>query len=400
MAHGRHPVMSREARLLSDEQMRGYIRDGYVSLRTSLPREFHDSVYRRMQDAFDKDGNPGNNLLPRVPEVQQVFDDPVVHGALASVLGPTYLLHAHRHPHYNAPGSPGQTMHKDSWARRHHRTRWMMAFYYPQDTPVEIGPTGIVPGSSYYNQPQHGPNNEGEVPVTGEAGSITVVHYDLWHRGMPNRSDRTRFMIKFLFTRLDEPTRPTWDNLTETWAPVDTDEPRMWRHMWRWQRGEASHEAVHGTGNGSIGALASQLGAEPERVAFDAAYRLAELGPEALPSLMDGLRSESGYVRRNAAYGLTAMGSPAVQPLVDALEDARAEVREMAASALLDIGWSAESAVGALCRSAADPAVTVRRVAVEAIGTAGQRVSDGAVALASAMKDEDEWVRRNAALAL
>ena len=34
---------------------------------------------------------------------------------------------------------------------RHHRCRWVMAFYYPQDVTEDMGPTAIVPGRQCYN---------------------------------------------------------------------------------------------------------------------------------------------------------------------------------------------------------------------------------------------------------
>ena len=51
---------------------------------------------------YTEEGNPGNNLLPRIRELRKVFDHPVVTGALTSVLGPNYMMHAHRHGHFNA----------------------------------------------------------------------------------------------------------------------------------------------------------------------------------------------------------------------------------------------------------------------------------------------------------
>ena len=65
--------------------------------------------------------------------------------------------------------------------------------YYPQDTTVEMGPTGVLPGSHYFNW-LVGPiglnmrldTTEGEVPMAVEAGTVLMVHYDLWHRGMGN----------------------------------------------------------------------------------------------------------------------------------------------------------------------------------------------------------------------
>ena len=133
--------------LLDDAAMRRFITDGYVVLRPEFPREFHDRIYHQIESVLAEGNNPRNNLLPRVPELTQVFDHPEVHGAMQSILGPDYYLHLHRHVHDNQPGSKGQSLHKDSlynsrWAvdekRRHHHTRWAMLFYYPQDTPVEL----------------------------------------------------------------------------------------------------------------------------------------------------------------------------------------------------------------------------------------------------------------------
>ena len=121
-------------------------------------------------------------------------------------------------------------MHKDSWTRRRHPTRWVMALYYPQDTPEERGPTGVLPQSQCYNdQPDNG---QVELPLAGEAGSMTIVHYDLWHRAMPNRTDQNRYMMKFLFTRMEEPDQPSWNNEGAEWIPSDDGQRLMWQHLW------------------------------------------------------------------------------------------------------------------------------------------------------------------------
>ena len=125
---------------LNEEQMRDFVANGYVSLKPDLPESFHREIYETTEKAFERVGNPGNNILPMVPQLQQVFDHPQISGALTSILGENYYLHPHRHCHFNKPSSEGQTLHKDSWSRFQHRTRWAMAFYYPQDTPVERGP--------------------------------------------------------------------------------------------------------------------------------------------------------------------------------------------------------------------------------------------------------------------
>ena len=111
-------------------------------------------------------------------------------------------------------------MHQDSYENdqnvRHHRTRWTMAFYYPQDVSLDMGPTAILPATQYYNSSKQAYERE-EQPLCGRAGTVTIVHYDLWHRAMPNASDRDRFMVKFLFTRMGEPQTPSWDHRDDTW---------------------------------------------------------------------------------------------------------------------------------------------------------------------------------------
>ena len=100
-----------------------------------------------------EDGNLGNNILPRIPLIQRVFDHPALVGALTSLLGPDYTMNPHRHCHLNPPGSPGQSWHKDCYVFdhnfRHPRFHWLLALYYPQDVSEAMGPTGTLPGTQF-----------------------------------------------------------------------------------------------------------------------------------------------------------------------------------------------------------------------------------------------------------
>ena len=76
-----------------------------------------------------------------------MFDDPVIKGALTSVLGEGYMMHPHRVLHDNPPGSDQQVWHHDSyWGYKrkvhNHHPWWVMIMYYPQDIYERIGPTG------------------------------------------------------------------------------------------------------------------------------------------------------------------------------------------------------------------------------------------------------------------
>ena len=73
-------------RLLDDAAMQQFIAKGYVQVRAALPAEFHRQVRERLDAVYDGTGNPGNNILPLIPEIGQVFEDVAVRGALTSLL--------------------------------------------------------------------------------------------------------------------------------------------------------------------------------------------------------------------------------------------------------------------------------------------------------------------------
>ena len=388
--------MADSTHLLSDEQMQYFIANGYINIKTDLPADFHEAIFQEAEAVFENEGNPGNNLVPRIPEIQEIFDHPTVDGALRGLVGPNYYTHPHRHCHHNPPGSTGQRMHKDSWTRRRHPTRWVMALYYPQDTPEERGPTGVLPQSQCYNdQPDNG---QVELPLAGEAGSMTIVHYDLWHRAMPNRTDQNRYMMKFLFTRMEEPEQPSWNNKGTEWIPSDDGQRLMWQHLWAWHLGTGN--GAPGSENDSIADLIDALRSESESTCLNAAYALGAVGAPAVSGLIEALRDGSEMVRRNASYALSAIGAPAVPALIDAANDPNEEVRVIAIDALGDMGSSAQEAVPTLIQASQDKSTEVRKVAVEGLGIVAQSCSTAVPALTQALNDTDEWVRRNSSLAL
>jgi hypothetical protein len=41
---------------------------------------------------------------------------------------------------------------------------------------------------------------------------VAITHYDIWHAATANRGERTRYMLKFLFSRASEPVAPSWSH--------------------------------------------------------------------------------------------------------------------------------------------------------------------------------------------
>jgi hypothetical protein len=362
---------------------------------------------------WKNEGNPGNDILPQVPDLYQVLADPAVRGALTSLLGPEYIVHPHRHCHSNPSGSRGQSMHQDSYEQdenvRHHRNRWAMAFYYPQDVALENGPSSAIPATQYYNCSEQA-NGHVERPLLGPAGTVTIVHYDLWHRAKPNNSEHERFMVKFLFTRMREPDSPSWNHAGSAWQPrADGPPDALCRRNWQWLGAEAqmqvsTEEPQH---------LAERLQDPSETKRLSAAYDLASLGDAGVPLLVEALRAEAAAkTQRNlecdqtnpcqfdVAFALSAAGSSALAPMCDMLAEEAWYLRAAAADILGDSGNDGVAAEPLLRRALADENAWVRRNATEALGHMGPQAAASVSALARCLNDPDVQVRHNAALSL
>ena len=389
--------------LLADAQMREFIVNGFVTVNTELPKEFHEDIFEKTVAVFDREGNPGNNLLPRIPEIQRVFDDANVKGALTSLLGPDYYMQPHRHPHYNPPGSKGQGMHQDGGKRWSHHTRRLLVFYYPQDTPVERGPTGVVPISHYFST-QEGSQISPEHPISGTAGTVAFANYDLWHRAMPNQTEERRYMMKFLYARMTEPQEPTWNNEESTWengtALGPEEHQEMFKHLWNWHLGSKGADTTSAPNGDSISALISAMNGTNESAGLQAAYHVPKFGEEAVKPLVRCLYEESDMTRRNACYALNALGAPAIGALRNALKDSPEQVRANAAEALGDLGMKAEPAVPDLVETLEGGSDNVRVRAIEALGTTSQSSSVAVPGLVKALEDPNGGIRRNAVFAL
>ncbi len=404
--------MNNQALQLTDKEMRDFIINGYVKVKVDFPPSFHENVYQQLDAMFEGTGNLGNNVLPLIPEIQEVFDHPRVHGAMQGVLGENYAMHSHRYCHFNQQGSEGQNFHKDSYEGdeqiRRHRCRWTMAFYYPQEVTEDMGPTAVLPGSQYYETGESA-HEQPDLALTGEAGTVTIVHYDLWHRAMPNRSDKKRYMLKFLFIRLDEPQAPLWQNNTDDWYAYGNgsaaEHPELWESLWDWYIGKQN-----GTSNGvpqtEVDPLIGTLNSDNERERLNAAYRLGRVGATVVPVLKQALYSRSNVIREYAGYALSLTGASAVPTLIDALQATDNSVRASAAFALADMGKAAQEAMPALTTAAQDNSEWVRRHATEGLGLIGQQVSEEmdlsevVQVLTTRLQDDYHWVRDNAARSL
>lgn len=397
--------MTLAAPLLTDDQMRHFLSHGYLVLETDFPQEFHDAMNAHIDEVMAREGNPGNNFLPRIPEAQQVFQHPAVRGALTSVLGPDYVMHPHRHCHYTYPGRKVQSWHKDSfWGYRkvrNHHPWWAMIFYYPQDVDMAMGPSAVMPGTQYYDK-RAGDATEQEIFVEGKRGTFTLIHYDLWHRGSANNSDRNRAMMKFQFVRLRAPAAAAWQSDGRGWQPMNGDAPptsheAIWQHQWDWCCGRRDKAPAALDARDALPTLVEAMGADYEPTGMDAAYRLAALEEDGIGALLDSLHHGSGNAVRRAGYGLTAAGPASAAGLLDALAAPAEATRGYAAFALGELQQAGTAA--AVAATLRDESDWVRYTAAEALGLLPGE--DATVsALIDALRDENDQVRFTAAFSL
>ncbi len=391
--------------LLTDEQMRQYVVDGYVMLEPSVPDELHETIRRRLAEVLETGANPGNNVLPRVPEMRHILNSPEVRGALISALGEGYIEHPHRYCHHIAPVTDpdpepavrlAANCHQDSYTPlgrpRQHYSRFARIMYYPQDTPVELGPTHAIPGTQFHKTLTDEDRAQA-IPMVGKAGTVSLTHFDVGHAAGVNLLNQPRDMVKFIYVRASEPTAPSWNCQNLQWRnPAAIETPHnlelVWSHMWDWLCGKRDryesfrNDGLQSTKNGLTQYIAA-LGRDRDLAdRLRATYDLAGLGSdaaEAIPDLIAMLENDHQAARVAAIYALGAIGQPAIDPLMESLSEAgRREDAHPVPEPWNEGAISMEDAAHALAAIGA-PAVP---------------------ALTEALESSSEWVRINASFAL
>ena len=428
------PRTQMEPVLLDDEQVRGYIANGYIKIDLSLPGEFHEAIASKLDLMLELGPNLGNNVLPHAPEFRHVLNAPEVRGALISLLGEDYIEHPHRYCHNIAPvdempedmeAAVGQRCHQDSYTPmsrpRQHYPRYARIIYYPRDTPVKHGPTHVTPGTQLHKVVTDA-DRVAAIPMEGPAGSLWITHFDVIHGGGINLSDTTRHMIKFIYLRRTEPTSPSWNCDRERWQNPENlhgpwDLEVVWSHMWDWMCGKRNRYDSFLSDNatadkGNVADLVATLSAqEPLERVLAAIRQLAALGPqaaEAVSALADLLNRDHQAARAAATYALGAIGEPAVETLVAKLEDAGQTGWEEGAPA----NWSEGAvqmmdeayALGAIGRLAVAPLIGLLESAGEwgrinaafALGEMDSQAEEAVPALTRCLDDDSHRIVRTA----
>lgn len=202
-----------------------------------------------------------------------------------------------------------------------------------------MGPTEIKPKTQYFGKKIE---NAEFIPLTCEAGSVILIHYDIEHRGGHNRSNQDRLMFKFQFNRLEEPLKPSWDCKDTNWDGKEAG-PLMpiCRSIWNWMTGNNLQVVINDRVD-IIEWIKKLNKSEPEK--YQAAFMLASLGKK--EKLIKSIQ------KVHCAHALCICGESVVPKLIEILKNEKQEgIHYVVAFILSEIGVRAQKSLLALIES-------------------------------------------------
>ena len=326
--------------LLTDEQIQKFICDGFIVLQTNVKPEVHEYIDDRFNFLEESEPNPGNNIMAKIPELNQIVECPVVQGALHSLLGEDYLFHPHMYWHSRKPAEENKGeefrfnqvqngSHQDAYTpcvqAKSHKFQYLRFMYYSHDIELDNGPTHVVPGSHYHSVITPSDRKK-EMPVIGKAGTVFFSHFDLIHAGCPNYSDRVRNMIKFIFVSGQQ--SPQWHHQVKNWqTPKDIKAPMIlencWEHQWQEftqeKRTLTSTNGTHKYEDVLLKDLSDTQNTAKRLSTLQKLSKQNHLSEDYIQPMMNILKIGTQSERTEALYCFKKIGVSAIPILIDSL---------------------------------------------------------------------------------
>lgn len=180
---------------LSPEDLADFVVDGFVLLEGVVP----DALNRAALGELRAWRGDKNQFWMASETIRSVFATARVDGALRLLLGSS--SYDHSSVHLTPAHFPfAQPWHQDSLIDVRSDAFDVLAFYFPAETPAEMGPTLVLPGSHLRRVSNrslarhHGFRGQRLLACAG--GTVVLLHAGVWHCAQPNRTDRDRYMFK------------------------------------------------------------------------------------------------------------------------------------------------------------------------------------------------------------
>jgi ectoine hydroxylase-related dioxygenase (phytanoyl-CoA dioxygenase family) len=198
-------------------------RDGYLLLHNILPPDLVVQLKDDLDHALTQPDQKNEMLELRMrmfeisPANLRLFDwEPIVSFAESLISPDCHVIH--NNSFRTPPGGGISTWHQDDPPHllvthgepptniRLPVLLFTANYYLTDVTETEYGPTEVIPGSHLFGAAPPGDMQgtqwqERVVPCLGKAGSVVMFNNQVWHRGAPNRSERTRYMTQVSYAR-------------------------------------------------------------------------------------------------------------------------------------------------------------------------------------------------------
>ncbi len=265
------PVLDQEAwrfncePSLTDSQVLDFCREGYVLLPGVVDEEVNEKACAWLEGRISADpcfipeGMSAEDLVrirgshePSTLFLEKWFIEGVLlqsqlAGIMRSLLGANVGLPILASHHATQCPQEAQGWHHDADHIFGPELNFLEVFYFPQDTPVELGPTEIAPRT--HLGPTQRDTDVGGVYAEGPAGTLGIHHQSILHRRGLSTASGLRHMIKYNYWRTSSPQR---DWIHEEDFDLQTadygghNQARYVAHMLYWLCGRADDYRILG----------------------------------------------------------------------------------------------------------------------------------------------------------
>ena len=182
---------------LTDTQVLEVCREGYLILPGIIPDEINARTVEYMSRA---ESHEPSEIILEDWFREGVLLAPEAAGAVRSLLGAGFGLPVLMSSHEVTCPEEAQGWHHDADSKFGPELNYLQVFYYPQETPAEMGPTEVAP-RSHVAKTSRATDWTGGVSTASPAGSVFVTVYPILHRRARATGSGVRHLLKYKYWR-------------------------------------------------------------------------------------------------------------------------------------------------------------------------------------------------------